>query len=311
MAAIDGLQSKYPDLLGVAALPVLEAIFQGTVKQFPSVAEKCLKRINHDREIYQFSELHDLALFSSVAEGADYTFDSPEQGSDKTLTAVKFGLGLSLSEELFEDSKLDFVADGVRKLAMSAAETREQAAMDLFNNGMPGGSETTADGLTIFNTSHTTPGGVITIANKPAVDVDLSFSSLADSISAYKKAFRGDSGIYQSYRPTKLLVPTELELYANQIVKSALETDTNNNNMNPFRQQLEVVASPHLTDADAFFLLSDPDMHFGRIVTRKGLETKAAVGDAGFVNDNLLYKARYRESYGVFAPHGMYGTSGA
>ena len=31
----------------------------------------------------------------------------------------------------------------------------------------------------------------------------------------------------------------------------------------------------------------------------------------GFVNDNILYKARYREDLGAVRPHGVYGTSGA
>ena len=303
-------RSQFGDLYGSSMLPVLEEIFASNLQQFPQLREQIFKVVPNDRDIWQYSEVHDMPLFSSVAEGADYTFDRPKQGYDKTFTIAKYGLGFSISEEAVDDGKFNFISDAIAKLAKSARETQEQAAMDVFNNGFS--TETTADGVALFATNHTTPSGNITIANKPASDVDLSFTSLSDAISAYKKAFRGDSGIYNVMMPKKLVVPTELELYAMELVKSAYKADTDNNNINPFHQQLQVVASPHLSDSDAWFLAGDKEDHGLRIIQRKPIETKAAMNDSvGFMNDNILYKARYREALGAVRPHGVYGTSGA
>jgi phage major head subunit gpT-like protein len=280
------------------------------LKQYPSLREQIFKVIQHDRDIWQYSEIHDLPLFSSISEGNDYSFERQKQGSDKTMTMVKYGLGFSISEEAVEDGKFNFIQDAVAKLAKSARETQEQSAMDVLNNGF--GSETTADGIALFATNHTTPSGNFTIANKPSVDVDLSFTSLSSGISDFKKAFKGDSGIYQMIMPKNLIVPTELELYARQLVQSAYKADTDHNNINPFHNSLQVISSPHLTDADAWFLAADKSENGLRLIVRKAIETKAAASDSvGFLNDNILYKARYREEVGAVNPHGLYGTTGA
>lgn len=303
-------RSQFGDLYGSAMLPVLEEIFASNLAQHPQLRGQIFKTVQHDRDIWQYSEVHDMPLFSSVSEGADYTFERMKQGYDKTATMVKYGLGFSISEEAVDDGKFNFIADAVAKLAKSARETQEQSAMDIFNNGFT--SETTADGVALFSTSHTTPTGTVTIANTPAAAADLSFSSLSTAISAFKKAFKGDSGIYQMITPKILLVPTELELYARELVNSAYKADTDHNNVNPFHQSLQVLASPHLTDIDSWFLLSGKEDHGLRIIERKPIETKAAMNDSvGFLNDNILYKARYREDILAVRPQGAYGVAGA
>jgi hypothetical protein len=251
-----------------------------------------------------------MPLFSSVSEGADYTFDAPDQGYDVTATIVKYGLGFSISEEAVDDGKFNFISDAIVKLARSARETQEQAGMDVFNNGFT--TQTTGDGNSLFNTAHTMVGSAINIVNRPSVDADLSFTSLSQGISEFKKAFRGSSGIYQMIMPQYLLVPTELELYAKQLVGSSHEADSDVNNINPFHQKLMVVASPHLTDTDAWFLISNKVDHGLRVINRKGIETKAATPESvGFLNDSIHYKARYREAIVTPKPHGVYGSRGA
>lgn len=304
------IRSGFADFFGSNMLPLLEEVFFSELQRHPSVRDHLFSSVPWDRDIWQYSEVHDMPLFSSVSEGSDYTMNSPLQGYDKTLTIVKYGLGFSISEEAVDDQKYNFIMDGVKKLAKSAKETQEQAGMDIFNNGFS--SETCADGVAVFSESHTTPTGTVTIANRPSTDVDLSFTSLSNALSAYKKAFRGDSGIYYMIQPRYLVVPTELELYANQLVNSALEADSANNNINPFQRGIQVIASPHLTDSDAWFLVGDKVDTSLKVVVRKGIETQAAASNSvGFLNDTMLYKTRYREALGVMNPNGLYGTTGA
>lgn len=302
-------QSNFADLYGSAALPVLEEIFRSNLMRHPQLREVLFKTVKTDREIYQATEVHDMPQFSSISEGVDYTFGKPLQGYDKTFTIAKYGYGFSISEEAIEDGKFNFVADAVAKLAKSALETQEVAGMNIFNNGFA--SETTPDGQYLFATAHTTPTGTYSIANKPTTDVDLSFESLSAAIAAFRSTFRGDSGIYYKLEPKYLVVPTSLELYALQLVNSALKADSANNNINPFHMKLQVVSSPHLTDSDAWFLVADNMENGLRIVSRKGIETKAAGADVGFMNDSMFYKCRYREALGAVNCIGLYGTTGA
>lgn len=304
-------RTNFGDFYSSAALPVLMEIFRGTAMQHAMRRELFFKIVSHDRDIWQLTGIEDMPLFTSVSEGSDYTFSRQQQGYDKTLTVLKYGRGFSISEEAVDDGKFDFVSDALQKLAKSARETQEQAAMDIFNNGFS--SETTADGQVVFATAHTTPTGTYTISNRPSTHVDLSFTSLAQAISSFKTCFRGDSGIYSMIAPKYLLVPegSGLELYAKQLVGSSQQADSNSNNLNPFQNDLQVISSPHLTDADAWFLIADKSDNYLRIIQRKPLEIKAGGPDVGFMNDAMLFKARYREILGCLMPHGVYGTAGA
>jgi phage major head subunit gpT-like protein len=310
MAAPQALRSNYSDLFGSSMLPVLEELFRQEFNQHPMKRDLIFKTVSTDNQIWQYTELHDMPLFSSVNEGEDYTFSRPKQGYDKTMSVVKYGLGFSISEEAVADGKFDMIADAIRKMGKSARESQEQAAMDILNNGFS--SETTADGVALFSTSHTTPSGSVTIANKPSVDADLSDTSLKTAISEFKKNFKGDSGIIYDIRPKFLIVPEDLRMYAQELVGSELKVDSPNNNLNSIKGEgLIVVSSPHLTDADGWYLAADKSDNGLRIVSRQPLETKAAGADVGFLNDAIYYKARYREKVGAVHPHGLYGTSGA
>jgi phage major head subunit gpT-like protein len=311
MAVPSALRASYSDLFGSSMLPVLEELFRTAFAQQPKHREQIFKVVAHDRDIWQYSELHDMPQFAQVNEGQDYTFSRPKAGSNKTMSPVKFGLGYSISEETVDDGKFDLIADAIRKMAESANESQEQSAMNVLNNGFS--SETVADGLSLFNSAHTTPSGSVTVRNKLAADSDLSYTSLQTMIQDFEKQFKGDSGNIKLIRPKYLVVPTELRMYAKELVGSEKKTDTNYNNLNSIKDEgLVVISSPRLTDSSAWFLAADPMDNGLRIINRKSLETKAAAPDSvGFLNDAILYKARYREKVGAVHGYGMFGTPGA
>jgi phage major head subunit gpT-like protein len=309
MSAPMFVRQNYSDLFGSSMLPALEELFRSELEQHPSRREELFKIVSTDRDIWQSSELHDMPLFSEIPEGTDYSFNRPKQGANKTLSVVKYGLGFSISEEAVDDGKFDFIADAVRKMAKSAKESQEIAAMNIINNGFS--STTVADGLSLFNTAHTLPSG-LTFRNKPSSDVDLSPTSLDAALVDFETQFIGDSGIVYRMMPKILLVHPSNKRYAMEIIGSELKADTPNNNMNSLKNEgLRVVTSPHLADSDAWFLLSEPSETGLRIVSRKPIETKAGGNDSGFQNDSILYKSRYREVIGAIHAYGVWGTSGA
>ncbi len=314
------LRANYADLFGTAMLPALEELFRYELAQHPSLREQLFKVVPTTESIWQSSELHDMPLFSQMQEGQDYSFDAPAPGANKTLTPQKYGLGFSISEEAVDDGKFGFIADAIQKMAKSGKESQEIQAINIINNGFS--STTTADGVALFSTAHTLPSGD-TVRNKLSSDADLSDSSLKQALIDFSNQFRGDSGIIYKMQPKTLLVPSALQFVAQELIGSDLSTAamtnvagtenvSNMNNMNSLKGQgLRVVVSPHLTDADAWFLLSAPSETGLRIVSRKPIETKAAGADVGFINDSILYKSRYREIIGAVHHLGAFGTSGA
>lgn len=302
------LRNNYGDLFGSTMLPVLEEMFWSQAEMHPQEREKLFKASTMDRDITQSGEMHDMALFETVQESQDYTFKRPLQGASKTFTAVKYGLGFSISEEAVDDGKFDFISDAVKKLARSAKETQEISAMNIFNNGFT--SETSNDGQYVFATAHTLPSG-LTFRNRPSTYVDLSPAALDQALTDFATQQIGDSGIIYNYQPKYLVVPTGLKRYAMEIIGSDLKADTADNNMNSLKNDgLIVVSSPHLTDADAWFLMGQPDQTGFRIFSRKPLETKASGQDVGFINDSIYYKSRYRETLGVTHSYATWGSAG-
>jgi len=303
------LRNNFSDLYGSSMLPVLEEMFWSEVATHPSRRSQLFKEVSTERDIWQYSEVHDMALFESINEAQDYTFKRPLSGANKTFTINKYGLGFSISEEAVDDGKFDFISDAVKKLAKSAKETQEIYAMNVFNNGFS--SETTADGVALFHATHTLPSG-LSFRSKPSSDVDLSASSLESALIDFETQQIGDSGIIMNVKPKTLLVPSSLKRYAMELIGSELKADSADNNMNSLQQDgLTVISSPHLTDSDAWFLLASPSETGLRIINRKPLETKASGPDTGFINDSIYYKSRYREVLGTTHAYGIWGTSGA
>lgn len=309
MSAPVAIRSQYSHLFGSSMLPVLEELFRVEMEQHPSRREALFKIVQHDRDIWQSSEIQDMDLFSEIAEGSEYSFKRPKQGASKTLSMSKFGLGFGVSEEMIEDGKFDLIADMTRKLARSAKESQEIQAMSVFNNGF--GSELAWDGLSVFNAAHTLPSGT-TFRNRLTTDSDLSQTALDTALSDFETQMIGDSGIIYNMRPRVLLVHPSQKRYAMELVGSEGKPDTADNNLNAFKSDnLVVISSPHLTDQDAWFLLAAPAETGLRIVSRTPIETKAAGPDVGFTSDSILYKSRYREKIGVTNAYGVFGSPGA
>lgn len=300
------IRSQYSDLYGSSMLPVLEEIFRTRLSMHPSRREQLFVTKNTDRDIWQSTELHDIELFNEMSEGSEYTYKRAKQGASKTFTIKKMGLGFSISREAIEDGKVDLVAEMTSLLADSAAESKEVDAMNIFNNGFS--SETTADGVSIFNSAHTLPSGG-TFSNVLSTAADLSETSLKQAITDFRTNFVGDSGIKKLMLPKVLLVHDSNRMYAKELLGSELKPDSADNNMNSLKEEgIIVVSSPHLTDTDAWFLLADKSQTGMRIINRQGIQTK---GEEVFGTDSYRYKASYRERLGCIHPFGVFATAGA
>lgn len=308
MSAPVNMRGNFTDFYGSAALPALEERFKHDLAQLPQMRERLAKVVRTTNDIWQATESTDLQNFIEVPEGTDYTFVRNRQGASKTLTPKKYGLGFTISEEMVEDGKFDHISELVSALARSANDSREQSVFDLINGAF--GTTDAWDGLDLCHTAHTLPSG-LTFRNRLSTDADLSASSLDTMISDYETQFISDSGKYLMLKPKVLLVHSSQRRYANELIGSDLKADTSDNNKNMLKEEgLIVMSSPRITDTDSWMLLGAPSETGLRIIERKGIETKAAGPDTGFVNDSIMYKSRYREIVGATHPYAIFGTTG-
>jgi hypothetical protein len=312
MSAPQFVRGNYSDFYSSSQLPVLEAVFRYELMQSASQSKRdqLFNLRKTQRDIYQTTEMGDLPVFNTIPEGSDYTYSATNQGASKTIVPVKYGLGFSISEEAFDDGKFDEISDMTKKLAKSARETQELQAAAIFANAFT--TQTTADGVALCSTSHTQAGGV-GLRNRLSSDADLSVTSLETMLIDFETQFVGDTGHIYHLKPVKLVCNPLFARTAREILGSDLKANTSDNNMNPFKSEgIEVVSWSHLTsDTDAWFLLAEKSQTGLDIISRKPIETKAAGPDAGFDNDSIKYKSRYREKIDTVHPFGIFGSTGA
>lgn len=299
------LKSNFQDLYGSSMLPALEEMFRSDLELHPRRRDMLFKKRKVSNGIYQASEVHDLQNFNQVNEGAEYSFVAPLQGANKTISTVKYGLGVSISEEAIQDGKFDEVGNMIKQLARSASESQEISAMNIFNNAFTSG--TAIDGSVLCATGRTLPSG-LTWRNRPSTHVDLSPESLRSMITDFKTQQISDNGKFFSIPPRIILVHSSEEAYAKELIGSQLKPDSADNNMNMLMSEgLMVVSSPHLTDSDAWFLLAPAEQTGLIIVESEGIVTKS---QECFDTDSIKYKSRYREQVGIIEAYGVFGTAG-
>ena len=250
-----------------------------------------------------------VASFGTVpikAEGANVTYDDLAQGFDKTYTADTYELAFRASKEALDDEQEEIVSDAARALGQSMTYAYNVDHAGLFNDGF---TSTTGspDGLPLFDLAHTLVGGG-TEQNELTTAADLSISSIRDALNDISDTV-DDAGKLLHWRPQILLVSAENQWLAKELIQSPDRPDTADRAINAFRDGgLRVVVWPYLTDADAWFLLSEPSRHFVRSYWR---ERPNSMHDWDFESSSMKVKIRARWIRGWSEWRGVYGSPGA
>jgi hypothetical protein len=250
-----------------------------------------------------------VASFGQVpikAEGAPVTYDDLAAGFDVSYIADTYELAFRASKEALDDEQEEVVSDAARALGSSMNYTYDVDHANLFNNGFT--STTGApDGVSLFSVSHPLIGGGV-FQNRPTTDGDLSVAQLRVGLNDIANT-RDDAGKLIHWRPKILLVPYNAKWLAMELIGSELRADVADNAINAFKDDgLTVVATPYLTDFNAFFLLAEPSKHNVRTYWR---EKPNVLHDWDFETSSMKVKTRARWKRGWSDPRGVYGTSGS
>ncbi len=243
-------------------------------------------------------------------EGQPYVTDLLRAGHEKTVTHTEFGMGFEVTKTALEDDRYDQLAKYAMWLTHSADYVMGKRAANVLNNGFT--TETTADGVALFSTSHILAGGG-TFRNRPSSDVALSWNSLRDAIIDLDTETKHDSGqLAANVENLVLLVPPHLEMLADRIVNSTglPGTDANDRNSIKSRRNIEIKVNKLLTDTNAWFLFpANKDMHGLRAYERRALDQEEPMTDAR--TKNRLYTVSFRYSWYSLFPQNAWGTAGA
>ena len=250
-----------------------------------------------------------VASFGQVpvkAEGAPVTYEDLASGYDYSYQADTYELAFRASKEALDDEQEEVVSDAARALGSSMNYTYDVDHANLFNNGFSA-SFVGPDNVALFSTAHPLIGGG-TNANRPATDGDLSVAQIRVGLNDIANT-KDDAGKIVHWRPKVLFVSYNQKWLAMELIGSELRADTADNAINAFKDDgLVVVATPYLTDINAFFLLSEPSKHNVRTYWR---EKPNVLHDWDFETSSMKVKIRARWKRGWSDYRGVYGTSGS
>jgi hypothetical protein len=297
------IRNQYPDLFFEDQLPVLEALIMDTFEQQPDFIDKIFNVSSDDKWGVQDVTFAGLEPAQQKAEGTEGFISRPLQGYEKTYKHLEYEVKFKFTETLMEDDRVDLIGRSMKSLGKSAHQTTQILAAAIFNNGF---TDTGPDGQSLFSTAHPLIGGG-SYGNTPTVSIALSVAGMREmEVDLMRQT--DDRGIQIFIKPTKLFVPPELPFVATELTRSEYKPGTANNEVNTFVSNgYEVVVSPYLSSATAWFAMADKSEHMLKWIWRVAPSVRSFP-----VNENgeQTTRMRFRSSVGYSDYKGVWGSQG-
>ena len=290
--------------------PGLNALFGLEYKRYENQHAEIYTNENSDRAFEEEVMLSGFANAQVKGEGSGVSFDEAQETFTARYTHETVALAFAITEEAIEDNLYDRLAARYTKaLARSMSNAKQVKSVEPLINGLPSTATfKSGDGVSLFNTSHTTVAG--SFKNTLTTQADLNETSLEQSMIDIAK-MTDERGLRVAARGVKMIIPSELQFTAERLMKSQGRTGTADNDINAIVSMGMVPqgyrVNNYLTDTDAFYIITDVPNGM-KMFTRAPLTT-AMEGD--FDTGNVRYKARERYSFGVSDTRGIFGVEGA
>ena len=287
--------------------PGLNALFGLEYKRYDNESAEVYVTESSDRAFEEEVMLSGFANADVKAEGQGVSYDTAQETYTARYTMETIALAFAITEEAIEDNLYDRLASRYTKaLARSMAQTKQVKGAAPLNNGF--GTFTSGDGVSLFNTAHTTIAG--SFSNTLATAADLNETSLEQSLIDIA-AMTDERGLKIAAKGMKMIIPSALQFTAERLMASAGRVGTADNDINAIKSMGMIPqgysVNNFLTDTDAWFIKTDvPNgmKHF----ERTPLSTKM---EGDFDTGNVRYKARERYVFGVSDPRGIFSSPGA
>lgn len=157
----------------------------------------------------------------------EIAYDETKQSYRKSVEEVEYALGVKVTKKLRRNDLYGIVQKQVVKLAQRFRAKREAIAADVFNGAFS--TATVADGLALCHSAHTSDVGGSTQGNSGTS----AFSPA--NVEATRRLmikFKSNRDNITTTFPDMLLVPTNLEEQAYELIKTKGKVDTAMNNAN-------------------------------------------------------------------------------
>ena len=290
-------------------LPGLNALFGMEYEKYGEEHAEIYETETSERSFEEETKLSGFGAAPVKNEGAAIAYDNAQEAFTARYNHETISMGFSITEEAIEDNLYDSLSARYTKaLARAMAYTKQVKAAAILNSAFDP-AVTYGDGVELCSTAHPLVSGG-TNSNEPATGADLNETSLEASVIQIA-GWTDERGLLIASRPTKLVVPPDLQFVATRLLETELRVNTADNDINALRSMGSIpegyTVNHYLTDTNAWFLMTDIPNGLKHFV-RTPMQTSM---DADFDTGNSRYKARERYSFGVSDPLGIFGSPGA
>lgn len=290
-----------------ALWPGVRAWFGRSYDEFPAQYTDLVDIETSDKNYEEEVESTGFGIATVKPQGAPINYDSDRQGYTKRYTHVVYGIGYIVTQEELDDNLYEQVSkQRAPDLAFSLRQTKELVVANMwnraFNSSYQGG-----DAKEWVATDHPTIYG--NQSNELENPADLSEASIEDMITQIRQA-RNARGLRIQIQPVSLHIPVNLEWEAHRIMKSVLQSNTAENNVNVLRSTNAlpggIKSNQYFTSTSAWFIRTNVKRG-PRLFQRKAVQFKR---DSDFDSENAKAKATERYSVGWSEWRSLYGTPG-
>ena len=291
--------------------PGLNALFGLEYKRYENQHAEIYTSESSDRAFEEEVMLSGFANAQIKGEGQGVAFDEAQETYTARYTNETIALAFAITEEAIEDNLYDRLASRYTKaLARSMSNAKEVKGAQPLNNGLPGvATFNSGDGVSLFNTAHTTISGT-NVSNTLTTQADLNETSLEAALIDIA-AFTDERGLRIAAKGVKMIIPSANQFNAERLMKSQGRTGTADNDINAINSMGMIPqgyrVNNFLTDADSWYIITD--VPNGMKMFQRTPLTTSMEGD--FDTGNVRYKARERYVFGVSDYRGIFGCEGA
>jgi len=302
---------QWPSLLD----PSFRAVYGDTEASTETMFDKIFEMNRTSRAYEKETAISGLSRMVVKGQGDTIKYEDPIPGYDVTYTPLSYGLGRSITKEMYDDDQFGAMKRAARDLATAKIRTKEQFGADFFNFGFTaggGGSAkfTSGDTKALFATDHPSTGvGVGVQSNYTTADLD------EDSLETALVAMRGtvdNKGQLQMVKPDTLIVPPALEKEAMILLNSAGRVGTANNDINPMKGRLRLIVWDYIGasagGSDTAWFVLDSNSHFLKWFTREDQGVEGPEYDFDTKSAKWSIFARWAAGYSDW--RGVYGSKG-
>ena len=291
--------------------PGLNALFGLEYARYENQHEAIYDVETSDRAFEEEVMLSGFANANVKVEGSGVAYDEAQETYTARYTHDTLALAFSITEEAIEDNLYDRLASRYTKaLARSMSNAKQVKAVTPLIDGLPStDGYDSGDGVSLFNTSHTTVSGTA-VKNTLTTQADLNETSLEQALIDIA-GMTDERGLRVAARGVKMVIPSANQFNAERLMKSQGRTGTADNDINAIASMGMIPqgyrVNHFLNDSDSFYIITDvPNgmKHFERTPLTTSME-----GD--FDTGNVRYKARERYVFGASDYRGIFGCEGA